>query len=113
MALSDYKKLITIKGTDLMDIVDDVTTANATVKASSLTNDVPYLKVTDKAKSATAADSATQLTGKSGVTAGTYGPSANVTVDGNTGSINIPRITVNAHGQVTAAAQYTLKVTTY
>lgn len=113
MALDDYKGLVTVQGTDLIDIVDSVTTKNATVKASSLVNDVHYLKVTDKANSVTSADSAAKLTGASGVTAGTYGPSANVTVDGNTGSVNIPRITVNAQGQITAAAQYTLKVTTY
>lgn len=50
----------------------------------------------------------------SGVTAGSYGPSANVTGSNNT-TINIPQITVDAYGRVTSVTNrvYTSKDTTY
>lgn len=50
----------------------------------------------------------------SGVTVGSYGPTANVTGDdGNT--IKVPEITVNSYGQVTSVTErvYTSKNTTY
>lgn len=50
----------------------------------------------------------------SGVTAGSYGPTANVTGDNNE-TVKIPQITVNAYGQVTGVTErvYTSKNTTY
>lgn len=113
MSLQDYRNLIKAKGTDLVDIIDTTVSKNASVKASSLTNDVPYVKVTDKVNNVITATNATSLTGTTGVTAKSYGPTSNVTVDGNTGSIKIPKITVNEYGQVTSVTDYTLKVTTY
>lgn len=50
----------------------------------------------------------------SGVTANSYGPTANVTGTNNT-TIKVPQITVNAKGQITAVTErtYTSKDTTY
>lgn len=46
---------------------------------------------------------------KSGVTAGSYGPSANATPGYNT-TFNVPYITVDAYGRVTAASTKTVKI---
>ena len=47
------------------------------------------------------------------ITAQTFGPTANVTIGrGGSGSIKIPRITVNKYGLVTGCSYYTLTIST-
>lgn len=80
---------------------------------SDLTNDSNFITDKDSIDSATVAlKSATNLVGNR-VAAGTYGPSANVTIPANngTGTINIPYFVVNDQGVVTNVAQRTLRVT--
>lgn len=113
MPLTDYTGLITIGSTDIVDAVSSTITANAKVKASSLENDLGFCKASDKANTVTTADKAKQLSKASGVSAGTYGPNSNVTIDSGTNSINIPQITVTSNGLVTSAKQFVLKVSTY
>ena len=99
---------IKIKTTTLRNIVDDTAEAKIPTTTSKITNDANYVLVSGKINSATTADRTAKITKASGVTAGTYGPSANVTI-GNTErkSIIIPQFTVNAQGLVTSATNRT------
>lgn len=47
------------------------------------------------------------------ITAQRFGPSSNITINrGGTGSIQIPKVTVNKYGLVTGCTSYTLKIST-
>ena len=46
----------------------------------------------------------------SGVTTGSYGPSANVTLSSGSGSFSVPYFTVDSKGRVTAASTKTITI---
>lgn len=83
-------------------------------KLSELTNDAKYATASDKIASTKQADSATSLSSNSGVTAGSKGPTASLTLAANnkTGTIKIPQFTVTAQGVITSMVERTLKITT-
>lgn len=103
---------IVVSDKDLTAIVNDQVQSETPTKLSDLENDAGYVTTTGHVAHAKTANAATNLTGASGVTAGTYGPSASVSITtGQTKSINIPYFTVNSAGIVTYMTQRTLKVT--
>lgn len=102
---------IKLKTTTVQALVDDDIKSKVPTTTNKITNDANFVKVSGKVNSAVNADKTTKLTGKSGVIAGTYGPSTNVTI-GNTErkSITIPQFTVNAQGIITSVTSRTYTV---
>ena len=99
---------IKLKTVTLQDITDEVAESKIPTTTSKITNDANYVLISGKINSAVTANKAAKVTNKSGVTAGSYGPTANVTI-GKTErkSIVIPQFTVNAQGLVTSATNRT------
>ena len=103
---------IKIQNEKLDEIVENKAQTTYHTKMSQLINTAGFVTKDGTVNHAVRADNTQKLTGVSGVNAGTYGPSGNVTI-GNTGSgsIIIPQFTVNAQGIVTSVTNRTLKIT--
>lgn len=98
---------------DGVDIIDQSIQSHNPTKTSELENDIGLTTTGGSAYSADSVDSAVKITENSASAVGGFGPSANVTIKSNTGSIIIPTITVNAKGQVTKVVNYTYTLSTY
>ena len=83
----------------------DTATKLATARTISLTGDATGSTTFD----GSANKSIAVTLANSGVTAGTYGPTAAATLAFG-GSVNIPKITVDAKGRVTASGHYAIKL---
>lgn len=102
---------INIKDVPIVNITDDCINEITPKTTSDLENDIGYITSSGSVASATVATTATNLTGNSGVSAGTQGPGANISVGtGGQGSISIPYFTVNAQGLITSMGTRTLTV---
>lgn len=105
---------ITISNLQVTDVVQGVIDRYKVTTTSDLVNDSQLAVSSGTIKSAEHAASAVTLTGASGVTSGTYGPSADVAVSGSTVfNIVVPQLTINDKGQVTAVADRTLTIQTF
>ena len=103
---------INVSGKDLSTLIDEKVEQSQPTKLSQLSNDSNYVTTSGHVASAQTASSATNLTGNSGVSAGSFGPTSSVTVNINqTGQINVPYFTVNAQGRITSMGHRTLRVT--
>lgn len=111
--MAKYNELI-ISGVAIDEKIKQRVEQKKPTKLSELTNDAKYAKTSDKIASAKTADSATTLSSNSGVTAGSKGPTASLTLAANskTGSIKIPQFTVTEQGIITAMTERTLTITT-
>lgn len=102
-----------LKGKQYQEIVKESIQPDMPIKLSQLINDSDYVTATGSVYSVTSATNTAQITGNSGVSAGTYGPTANVSIGRtNSGSIVIPYFTVTAQGIVTSVTNRTLSITT-
>ena len=111
--MADYSEL-KIGSVAIDDYIKQRTGDAKPTKMSELTNDANFATFDDKIASATNADKAVSLTTKSGVTAGSKGPTGSVTIAANnkTGTIKIPQFTVNEQGIITSITERTLTITT-
>lgn len=111
--MAEYTQL-NVNGVAVDDLIKEKVAAAKPTKMSQLTNSGKFAKSTDTIASAASADTATNLVGNSGVTAGTKGAVSNTTINANkgTGSIKIPQFTVNAQGIITSLVERTLTITT-
>ena len=103
---------IIISGKNLTQVVEEQVQSQVPTKLSQLNNNSGFVTTSGHVAYAQTAYSASNLTGNSGVSAGTYGPTGNVSITtGNTGTINIPSFTVDSTGTITYMTQRTLRVT--
>lgn len=109
--MAEDLKRITLQNQNLQQIVEEKAQKTYHTKLSQLINTAGFVTANDTVNHAVTADNTQKITGVSGVNAGTYGPSANVTIGNvNSGTITIPQFTVNAQGIVTSVTNRTLSV---
>ena len=94
------------------DYIKNVIDAKRPTKTSALQNDISLTTSSGTAQSADNVGSATVITSASGTPVGGFGPSGNITINRTTGSIIVPRITVNSTGRITNVTNYTFTLQT-
>lgn len=99
--------------TQTIESVVSARNKQTTRKLSELQNDSSFVTSSGSVQSVQVANTAKTITGGSGVSANTYGPTGNVTINASaSGSINIPYFTVNSQGIITSAVNRKLTITT-
>ena len=102
---------IILKDKPLSELVDETISSKIPKDTANIQNDAGYVTASGKVSTAAKATNALSLSSASGVSTGTYGPSANVTIGArDRKSVVIPQFTVNANGIVTSAVNRTYTV---
>lgn len=94
------------------DYIANVIEAKRPKTTSAMQNDISLTTTTGHAYSADTVDSSVTITSASGTPVGGFGPSNNVTINRTTGSIIVPRITVDSTGRITNVVNYTFTLQT-
>lgn len=102
---------IILKDKPLSELVKETVSASVPKSTVNIENDAGFITANEKVNSAVKATNTLALSTASGVSAGTYGPSADVAI-GSTDrkSVVIPQFTVNANGIITSAVNRTYTV---
>ena len=103
---------IIVNGKNLLDIAQEKTEQQKPT-ISQLQNDSNFVQPSGSVRSVQIATNTTNITGSSGTSTGTFGPTGNVTVNRNSsGSIKVPYFSVNEQGLITSVTNRTLSITT-
>lgn len=105
---------ILIDNIDVLSTLENDINTSLKFNASSYKNNIGAITNSEPVDSAAHSNTATTLKNDSGVSAGSFGPSSNVTIEsgGFTNNILIPYFTVNSEGIITSIGNRTLTVTT-
>lgn len=112
MVSDEYKNLLTINNTDIVDTINARAVLLIPTKTSQVSNNSDFITSQGNAAFASNVTQATSITAASGVQAGGKGPSNNVTINRTSGSIIVPQITVKANGTISAVTNRTFSLTT-